>query len=80
MAKRQGWNDVVDGAPPDRKLMDHADKFVSMAYERGRLFALNVKASGQRPMRWRTVTCTPVPLGNQLTRANQMVGRATPTL
>jgi len=80
MAKRQGWNDVLDGKAPDRAYIDHEDKFISMAYERGRLFACNVKASGQRPMRWRTTTSTPVPLGTQLTRANQMVGRATPTL
>jgi hypothetical protein len=60
--------------------MDNPDKFIAMAYERGRLFALNVIASGQRPMRWRTVTSTPVPLGKQLDLANRLIGRATPTL
>jgi hypothetical protein len=80
LARRQGWNDAIDGAPPDRRLMDHADKHVAMSYERGRLFALNVIASGQKPLRWRTTTSTPSTLGNQLARANALVGRATPSI
>jgi hypothetical protein len=80
LAKRQGWNDAAAGAPPDRAYVDNDNRLVAMSYERGRLFALNVKASGQKPMRWRTMTSTPVALGKQLDLANRLIGRATPTL
>jgi hypothetical protein len=80
LAKRQGWNDALDGAPPDRRLVDNENHLVAMSYERGRLFALNVIASGQTPMRWRTTSSTPAALGKQLDRANRLVGRATPSI
>ena len=48
LARRQGWNDALDGAPPDRRLMDHADKHVAMSYERGRLFATQRSADQLR--------------------------------